>query len=200
VIVVVFLLTLIASLNSWSASSKQRPTPNYLPSGTCNFKSKSFLVPKTNIRVWQFEVFTLQRGTGCLKGQTNALWNRCDLRNGETESGSEPIINVILRLRNPDTLKNTDIITIPMTEIVQLGWVTDRNGNPTSIIETTKRANIEIAGSLVHLVAKRTIKKLDEDKVMTELLFYSPADALKKVRPKLLYQARCESEITRKSY
>jgi len=171
-----------------------------MPSGICSFKANSFEIPKTDLRISYFEVFNSRRGTGCLKGQTNSIWNKCDLRNGETEEGSDPQIDVVIKLRDPKTLRNTDQLIIPMTEIVELGWVTDRKGNAKSIIETSKRKDVEIGTYKLHLVAKRTIKNLSEDKIITELNFYLPGDAEKKTRTKLLYQARCESDFTNKNF
>lgn len=195
-----FVFAIFLSFNSWSASTKRSPTPNFLPAGICSFKTKSFAIPKTDLRVSHFEIFNSGRGTGCLKGQTNSFWNKCDLRPGETEAGKDPSIDVIIKLRDSKTYRDLDQVIVPMTEIVDLGWVTDRKGNAKSIIEVTKRENVELGGYTLHLLAKRTIKNLAEDKMVTELYFYLPGDKEKKVRSKLLYQARCESEITNKSY
>ena len=199
-VVRLFVFAVLFSINSWSATTKRSPTPNYLPSGVCSFKSKSFAIPKTDLRVYHFEVFNSGRGTGCMKGQTHSFWNKCDIRPGETEEGKDPSIEVVIKLRDAKTYQNADQLIIPMTQIVDLGWVTDRKGNAKSIIEVTKRENVEIGGYTLHLMAKRTIKNLAEDKMITELFFYLPGDKEKKIRSKLLYQARCETEITNKSY
>ena len=188
------------SLNSWSAVANRLPTPNYMPSGVCSFKSKSFNIPKTDIRIYHVEVFTSARGTGCLKGQTHSFWDKCDIRPNETDEGSNPQITLLLKLRDNQTLQNTDQLMIPMTDIVDLGWVTDRKGNYKSIIETVKRKDVEILGSHLNIVTKRTIKNLNENKLQTEVLFYSMANPEKKIKSRLLYQARCESEITDRSY
>lgn len=198
--VVLFVSAIFLSLNSWSANAKRSPTPNYLPSGICSFKTKSFGIPQTDLRVSHFEVFTAGRGTGCMRGESHHLWSKCDIRPGETEEGRDPEIDVIIKLRDSKTYSDADQLVIPMTEIVQLGWVTDRKGNPKSITETTKRQNVEIGGYKLHLLAKRTIKNLSEPKLVTELNFYLPGDVNKKIRAKLLYQARCETDYSNQNY
>ncbi len=198
--IVLFVFTILISLNSWSASAKRSPTPNWMPSGVCSSKSKSFALPTTDVRVHHVEVVTSRRGTGCLKGQTHGFWNKCDIRDQESDEGSDPIVSVILKFRDKKKYKNLGIVVIPMIEILELGWITDRKGNFKSITETTKRENIEIQGSNFHLVSKRTIKNLAEDKMNLEVLFYQPGDVEKSVKAKLLYQVRCEVEITKKSY
>lgn len=198
--VVLFVFTILISFNSWSASAKRSPTPNYMPSGVCSFKSKSFELPTTDVRVYHVEVVTSRRGTGCLKGQTHGFWNKCDIRDKESDEGSDPSIDVIIKFRDNQRLKNIGNMIIPMSEIIELGWITDRKGNPKAITETIKRENIEIHGSNFHIVSKRNIKNLAEDKMNIEVLFYQPGDAEKNLKAKLLYQARCEVEITNKSY
>ena len=181
-------------------SAKRSPTPNFLPAGVCSFKSKPFAIPKTDIRVHHFEVFTSRQGTGCMKGQTHNFWNKCHIRSNETEEGSDPLVELHLKYRDSRTLKEVGTITIPMTEILELGWITDRKGNPKSITETLKRENIEILGTKLHIISKRMIKKLDEDKIITEVNFYLPGDKEKNIKNRFLYQARCESEFTNKNF
>ncbi len=126
--IVLFVFTILISFNSWSASAKRSPTPNYMPSGACSFKSKSFELPTTDVRVYHVEVVTSRRGTGCLKGQSHSFLNKCDIRDKESGEGSDPIVDVILKFRDNQKLKNQGIMVIPMTEILELGWITDRKG------------------------------------------------------------------------
>ncbi len=198
--IALFVFTILFTFNSWSATAKRSPTPNWLPSGICSFKTKSFELPTTDIRVHHVEVMTSRRGTGCLKGQAHNFWSKCDIRNTESDEGSDPLVDLIIKFRDSKTLKNSDSMIIPMTEILELGWITDRKGTPQSITETTKRENVEIHGSKFHIVSKRNIRNLTEDKMNIEVLFYQPGNAEKSTKAKLLYQVRCDVEFTNKNY
>lgn len=190
---VLIILSTLISLNSWSASPKRSPTPNYLPAGVCNFQTKSLVVPNTDIRISRFEVFTSRRGTGCLRGQKESFWNKCDIRKDETAEGSDPTVELILKFKNSQNYKDGGQLIFQMSELAELGWMTDRKGNPKSIIETTKRRDVEIKGLNFNIIAKRQIKNLSENKIVTELFLYLP-DQNNKSR--LVLQASCESDIT----
>ncbi len=193
------LFPVLLSLNSWSAA-KQRPTANFLPAGKCSFRSNAFPIPTTEVLVSGFEVYTNRRGTGCMKGQTHTIWKKCDIRPNETEDGTAPLTTVILKIRDAKTLKDLNVLTIPMTKLVDLYWKTDRKGNPYAIHEISIRENTDIEGVKIYMVAKRTIKNVNEDIISTELSFYQPGDKDEKIRSKLLYKASCDAEFTDKSY
>lgn len=196
--VVLLLFTALLSLNSWSQSAKRSPTLNWMPVGSCAFKDKPLYIPNTDTRIRFVEAFTIRRGTGCKVGETNTFWKKCDLRDGETEAGSEPETSINLKYRNDKSGRQDSLIMFSMTKSPERQATFDRLGNPIGLYETTTRENVEIDDQVVNIVVKRQIPKLSEPKIITEIQVFSVANKETKTRSKLLVKGKCESEI--KSY
>lgn len=165
---ILLILSIVISFNSWSASAKRSPTPQYLPAGICDFKTKSLAIPGTDFRISRFEVFTSRRGPN-------------------------PSIQTVLKFKKNDKYIDAGQLIFQMPEMLELDWIADQLGNPEEIYETTRRRNVDLMGQSFDVVAKRQIKNLNVNKIVTEILFYS---ANEQGDLSLALQASCESDIT----
>ena len=193
--VVLLLFTALLSLNSWSQSAKRSPTLNYMPVGSCSIKTKPLYLPNTDTRIRFVEAFTIRRGTGCKVGEAHSFWKKCDIRDNETEAGSEPETSVNLKFRNDKSGRNDSLIMFSMTKAPERQATFDRLGNPIGLYETTTRENVEIDDQIVNVVVKRQIPKLSDSKIVTEIQVFSVANKETKTKSKLLVKGKCESEI-----
>jgi hypothetical protein len=143
-------------------------TPQKVPDAKCFYKSKTLELPGSRFQISQFEVWTI--------------------RSGNKER--EPSITGYLKLLDKVTLKNTESIMIPMTNLTS-GFITDRLGNPKSVTDTVIRRNVDIGGAEFHLVFKRTVNDVDsleEPTVQAEMLLYKASDKSLALQASCTYQ------------
>lgn len=199
---------LLGSLSVWAnqavepkpaAVNKRVPSLNWLPEGRCKLK-KTIQVPGTQIHLTEFQIFTIRRGTGCKAGQSSTWWKKCDIRDGETDAGSDPATDVVIWYRDPDNYKRKYNIVFTMLKEVERRAFVDRHGNYLGFYETTARENLNMEPDVIHVVAKRQIPKASENKIVAELQIFKPGDKEKGIRSKLLHRERCEMEFTDKSF
>lgn len=143
-------------------------TPQKVPDAKCVYRSNSLELPGSRFRISQFEVWTTRSGN----------------------KDKEPSITGFLKLRDKDTLKNVESVTIPMTNLAA-GFMTDRFGNPQSVTDTVIRKNIEIGGAEFHLIFKRTVNDVystEEPTVFGEMVLYKAAEKTIALQASCTYQ------------